>query len=299
MGGERGRAWSRLLVVLWMGCLAGAYFEVAEGASLKVEIPSPLAVRRGTWYLGEVGRLEGAAELVSRASKARLLFREGGWTQEDLWRSLGESGLVGETVELRMPSRVELLPEGEATAEVRRLSRWPWGLEVHAEGSPCGALVSPGDLPPGVRATVLRFRGSGGRECVVPVRIRWLVPAAVTLRALEGGAVIRPEDYRVALREWEGSASPPDPLSWPGQILVRPLPEEAVLMVGDVRRVPVVRRGAVVRLVYVVGGLRVEAWGETLQRGALGETIRVRNTVSRAVVSGVLVTPETVWVERK
>lgn len=293
---KRGRAWSRLLFVFWMWSLA--VVGKTEASPLVVEMSSPLAVRRGTLYLGEVGRLGGPLDLVARASRARLPFRQEGWSQDDLWRALGEAGLVGETVELRMPSRIVLHAEDDITAEVRRLSRWPWSLEVRGEGTPCGALTSPTELSPGVHATVLRFRGEG-RECVVPVRIRWLVPAAVTLRPLDSGTVLRPEDYRVALREWEGTAYPPDPLSWAGQTLEKNLPEGAALQGGDVRASLAVRRGAAIRLIYTVGGLRVEAWGVALQRGVLGETIRVRNTVSRAVVSGVVIAPGTVLVERK
>ena len=296
---KRGRAWSRLLFVVLLGMVVNTRVGVARGGALVVELSSPLAVRRGTLYLGEVGRLAGPSDLVSRASRARLTFRPEGWSQDDLWRALGEAALVGETVELRMPSRVVLHPEEGVAAEVRRVSRWPWGLEVQAEGTPCGALASPTEISPGVHATVLRFRGPGGRECVIPVRIRWLVPAAVTLRALESGTVLRPEDYRVALREWEGGALSPDPLSWAGQTLEKNLPEGSALLVGDVRAALAVRRGAAVRLIYTVGGLRVEAWGVALQRGVLGETIRVRNTLSRAVISGVVTAPGTVLVERK
>lgn len=55
---------------------------------------------------------------------------------------------------------------------------------------------------------------------------------------------------------------------------------------GDVTTPAVVERNQMVPLVYVRGGLRIEAEGRALERAGPGDYIRVMNLASRATVTG-------------
>lgn len=70
------------------------------------------------------------------------------------------------------------------------------------------------------------------------------------------------------------------------------------IMVGDLGPVTVIERNQLVQLSYSSSGLVILTDGRALGRGALGERIRVMNTDSRTVVSGVVTSPSNVEVKK-
>jgi len=271
----------------------------AENAALLVVLERDFSHRGGEMMLLEAASFDGDPSLVALAAGARILPKDGVLTRDMVLDALLRVGLAGTRVALRMPERVRVLPEDPVTADVRRLSRWVWRLDVEREGAlPSGAvLVSPREIKPGITATVLRYRLTGGREFSVPVRIKWRQPAAVLRRSLPRGSVLSEEDLRVLFVERSGLRTPADPFRLCGARLTRNLAQGGVVFTDDVESVPVIAKGDPVRIVFRAGGLQVEASGEALDNGGVGDTIRVRNVLSRRIIACVVSGPGVVIVE--
>jgi flagella basal body P-ring formation protein FlgA len=67
---------------------------------------------------------------------------------------------------------------------------------------------------------------------------------------------------------------------------------------GDVERPDLVRSGASVTLVARVNGLGVEAHGIAMQRGGIGDVIKVKNLSSKKVLSGKIIDAGVVLISR-
>lgn len=70
------------------------------------------------------------------------------------------------------------------------------------------------------------------------------------------------------------------------------------IMAGDLGPPAIVDRNDIVQVIYRRGALSILAEGRALDRGAVGERIRIMNIDSRAVISGVLMSDKTVQVTR-
>lgn len=106
------------------------------------------------------------------------------------------------------------------------------------------------------------------------------VLAARTLRA---GTVLVPEDLRLAEAGAAGLDAMEAMIGQETRVMVtegRPI-EPAFL-----RAPRIVERNQIVVLAYDRDALRIEAEGRALSDGALGDTIRVMNNLSRVTVSG-------------
>jgi flagella basal body P-ring formation protein FlgA len=273
----------------------------AENAALVIVLERDFFHRGGEMMLLEAASIDGEPSLVAIAAKARLLPKDGVLTRAMVLEALLRIGLAGTRVALRMPEQVRVLSEDPVTADVRRLSRWVWRLDVEREGSlPSGAvLVSPREIKPGTAATVLRYRLTGGREFSVPVRIKWRQPAAVLRRSLPRGSILAEEDLRILFVERSGLRTPADPFRLQGTRLTRNLAQGGVVFTEDVESVPVIAKGDPVRILFRTGGLQVEASGEALDNGGIGESIRVRNVLSRRIISCIVSGPGMVIVEEE
>lgn len=73
-----------------------------------------------------------------------------------------------------------------------------------------------------------------------------------------------------------------------GKVARRTLLPGQPITVNAVESPKLVRRGVPVRLVFVEGGLTIITYAEPMQSGSAGEVIRVRNTESGTVITGVV-----------
>lgn len=106
------------------------------------------------------------------------------------------------------------------------------------------------------------------------------VLAARTLRA---GTVLAPDDLRLA----QGDAAGLDAMAaMIGQEMRVMVSEGRPVEPGFLRAPRIVERNQIVVLAYDQAALRIEAEGRALSDGALGDTIRVMNNLSRITVSG-------------
>jgi flagella basal body P-ring formation protein FlgA len=105
------------------------------------------------------------------------------------------------------------------------------------------------------------------------------------------GGLVRLSARRVLIEDVHGLSV--DPSGGPF-VAVAPLRAGEPVLVGRVRVAPAARSGAVVQIEAVVGGVVVRVPGKLLSDAALGERVKVLNTVHGVVVEGTLSAPDRV-----
>jgi len=113
-----------------------------------------------------------------------------------------------------------------------------------------------------------------------------MAEAAVLTHHLRPGAILRAEDLRsarvrVALLHGNSAISL---ASAAGQSLRHDLPPGQPLTAADISRPVLVARGAAVNMQLEADGISLSAQGVALEDGGLGETVRIQNPSSKAVV---------------
>lgn len=68
------------------------------------------------------------------------------------------------------------------------------------------------------------------------------------------------------------------------------------VMAGDLGPVTVVDRNQLVELVFLNGALKIKAEGRSLGRASIGQRVRVMNSDSRLIVTGIVTSPSIVEV---
>lgn len=120
-----------------------------------------------------------------------------------------------------------------------------------------------------------------------------------TSRRLNKGEVITKND--VYLTKKNISRLHPDTLTDMNQaiglMLNHDVKENDTLKEGMLKRAPIVNRGDVVTILAEMGGIRVTAPGRILEKGYLGEYIRVQNAISKKNVNAKVVNDSTVMVD--
>jgi flagella basal body P-ring formation protein FlgA len=122
--------------------------------------------------------------------------------------------------------------------------------------------------------------GQLSRDVQVPVPVRPLAP----------GQIIAASDLElVSFGERRLPANAvKDADEMVGRMPRRPLRQGALVTAADLKRPVLVARGAQVIIVISMQNMRLTARGQALDEGAVGDTVRVVNHQSRAVVSGVV-----------
>ena len=137
-------------------------------------------------------------------------------------------------------------------------------------------------------SVVLSDAGHVLKRGVVTVRVRAERPVVVATRHIRRGEPIGPGDVRVERREARGlpAAHTSDPGDVIGMAAASSISLGQPVRTDRIERPAVVERGQRVRLRLESAQLRIEATGIALSKGAVGDTIRVRNADSRREVTG-------------
>ena len=264
----------------------------ASAVDLIIEMDAFVSVSGSPFPLSEAARLSGDPELVRKTGAFLLdIPPDGLLTRDTLLNTLVSKGIGGIRLKLVMPSAMRISLDESLGALVKRLSGWRWTVDVEPLGPvPQGRLVSPPSIPPGSGSATLRFSDDRGNERALAVRLSWSQPAVVATRPLERGAVIAAAD--VAVREVRVMRSQPL-ASTPDEVLGRRLGKnlqtgEPVLL-NSLSLTPIIQRGDSVIITVRKPGFLIEVRGEALDAGAEGESIRVRNLQSRAVIQALVV----------
>ena len=111
-----------------------------------------------------------------------------------------------------------------------------------------------------------------------------LADSVVPTRTIRAHAIIAEAD--VALRpgtDGTGFARVADVVGQEARVVLYP---GRPVMLDDVGPPALVTRNQIVRMAYAVSGLQIITEGRALERGAIGDTVRVMNLSSRATVIG-------------
>ncbi|MGH7767703.1 MAG: flagellar basal body P-ring formation chaperone FlgA [Candidatus Binatia bacterium] len=157
-------------------------------------------------------------------------------------------------------------------------------------------------ITPGVQTLLLAAEVEGKEESQIWVRTEIKVHdnVVVSARPLARRQVIGAEDVRLDWREIHSSNPRPftkieDAI---GKQVSRATNANEVLTSSLAESPQVVRHGGPVVLIYETERLRVEAAGEALQAGKVGDVIRVKNPASGKLLQGVVIDGRTVKVSQ-
>lgn len=141
-------------------------------------------------------------------------------------------------------------------------------------------------------ATLVLDHGDATPQRVRIIGRAWAgVAAAVPVRRIGAGEVLRAEDFRIERVRADRAGSVADPAAVIGLALRRPISAGQPLAQADLGRPTVVARNSAVMMAITAPGMSIGAQGRALEDGAMGEVIRVQNIASRAVVAGEVMGP--------
>lgn len=140
--------------------------------------------------------------------------------------------------------------------------------------------------------TTVGVRCNDGKawKLYIPTRVRLMQPVVVANRALSRGQRLEAQDLRIEHRDVGDLRRPAvrDPAQVLGYRVDRPIPPGRVVDAAMLSAPVLVERGRRVRLAVRTQGMDISMSGQAMEDGALGDTVKVRNTSSRAIVEGVV-----------
>lgn len=258
-----------------------------------------------------------AAQMVTRApDRSRKVVVPGARLRE----LLGRAGLPRDWSVL-IPSRVELtrrmrLVGAEELADIyrralaQRLGPRAARADIHSIEVSRQVMVPAGHLEHQVHLVGERLLGrvpatvtlavDGKRVAQVRVvgRVDLYAQVVVTRASLPRGHLLQDGDLelaRVNLGAFRGHTMS-DPQMLVGMRLRRNLPAGSPVLLNQVERAPLIRRGQVVTMICVAPGMRVTAKGKAEQTGYKHSRIRLTNLASKREVYGEVLDAGTVLV---
>ena len=236
------------------------------------------------------------ARIVVEAAQLAAIARQFGVD----WRPASK----GDRAVLERPGRA--LPEGIVTNAVKAaLTEAGSSDDIDIELTGFVAPMIPPDADVRAAVTQMDFdRGVGRFSAMLMLTGEGMEPQAVRIAGhaedtvevpvavlrLSAGAVLRPEDVRMArvrvsLTHGDIARRAAEAVGMQARHLIQ---AGAPLMLADLVRPALVQRGAHVQMMLENGGLLVSGQGIAMDNGAAGDRVRVLNPVSRAVLEAVV-----------
>lgn len=273
----------------------------AFAAELTVELPSILEARGGSFYLGEYANIEGDTALAAAASMAVINPKNGSFGVSDVVNALGATEAAGREVALRMPEAVRVEPESPVATELRARTSWKWRIDVTGdEEAKAGgkAFTAPPAITPGARSLTIKLISGEGRKSSKGIKVVWYQPVVYSEKALERNDKLSAANLRARI----GTTGMAEPLAWSaeqleGVTLRRDVAVSEAIGIGDAGKTAVVKMGTNVKLVSNVNGLGIEVNGVAMQRGGIGDVIRVKNLSSKKVLNGRVIDTGRVFID--
>ncbi|MDR3332659.1 MAG: flagellar basal body P-ring formation chaperone FlgA [Synergistaceae bacterium] len=291
-----GRAWSRgISAGLWSLALM---FVLLTGTSwafeLRVELPEALEARDGGFLLGEYAEFDGDTYLADVASMVWIEPRNGKILMSDVIEALGTSEVAGRSVMIAMPDEVKVLPESEIASELRVMTAWKWRIDVLGITGEQIEKYSRYSLPPrvqpGSKSVSIKLVDADGDKTNRQIKLKWFQPVVYSLTSLQRGAGIDVSTLRTRV---DSIGMIGESLWSPEQLAHSTMKQSIgagkVIAASDVAQADLVKAGSSVKLIAKVNGLGIEVNGIAMQRGGIGDVIKVRNLSSRKVLSGKIV----------
>jgi len=270
-------------------------------SELRVSLPHSIEAREGWFYLGEYAEISGDRELADSASMA-VIRHNGRFSLDDVIEALSATTAAGSSVALMMPDVVEVRPESALVSELRAVTAWKWRVDVEVIPTDWNTLISsyrgyvlPPKITPGTRTLAIKLEDKDGRQSTKQIKLTWYQPVVYSKRPLAKGDAIHPG----ALGTRIGTASmmitnisSPEQLA--GAAARKPVGAMNPFATGDITQGNYIRSGTTVTMVALVNGLGIEVKGVAMQRGSLGDIIRVKNLSSKKVLRARVVGPDRV-----
>ena len=258
----------------------------ARAAELRISLPQRLHVREGYFYLGEYAALVGETRLVAQASM--LAIRPTGNTirREQIIEAFAAGGLGGITLNAQIPPVIEIVPESPVAQHLRLLTGWAWRIDAQGVEYPEGVqIVTPERVLPGARNLTVYLLEGAERKNRHQVKLTWYQPTLIAARDLKKRVALTEGDFLIRIDKTEymqkALTAPSEAVGASLRRSVRvgfPILEEDLLSEGGIKS------GQRVSLIGRRGELAVTTQAIALQRGKVGDVIRVKNISSRKVL---------------
>ncbi|MDR1482564.1 MAG: flagellar basal body P-ring formation chaperone FlgA [Synergistaceae bacterium] len=311
---KEGLIWNRAALNLLVICggvlplflfavFASAPADARESSLLRIEIPPVIEAREGGFFLGEYADIEGDARLADSASMVWIEPSDGRFDMGAVVEALGLSDVAGKPITLSMPETVKVVMESRVASELRAMTAWKWRIDVEriADGDldEYANYSLPPKVQPGARSVALKLTGDDGRRVKRQVKLRWFQPVVYSVNAIQRGSEADLADLRMRIDEIGMIGT----YVWlPEQIAGAELRQSIgvgrPITAGDVNRPDLVKPGSSVTLMARVNGLGIEAHGIAMQRGGIGDVIKVKNLSSKKILSGKIIDAGLVLISR-
>lgn len=185
---------------------------------------------------------------------------------------------------------IEIQPRAPSTALEVEVGSLDPRLLLPACDKSLKAFLPSGSSRAGQTTVGVRCEGSRPWSLYVPVRVRTYGPVLVAARPLPSGTKLQETDLRLETRDMGNLTAGylTETHEALGKLTSRPLPAGAPIGPGHIKGPPLVRRGDKVLVLAETGDLKVRMSGEALMDGREGETVRIRNPLTKNVIHGVV-----------
>ena len=274
---------------------AAAFLTFLAGSScaaeLTVSLPSEVEARDEWFYLGEYAEIYGDREISDSASMA-VIRHDGSFSRRDVIDALSYTASAGREVSIIMPDVVKVVPEPEIAAELRAMTAWKWRVEIDVVPGSWTETINgfsgyrlPPKITPGARSIAVKLIDKDGRERSKQVKATWYQPVVYATEPLPRGE--RVDISKLGVRIGKAammitSFSSPEQLA--GAVTRKTVNARVQMETGDVRQESFSSAGTTVTMVARSNGLGVEVKGIAMQRGGLGDIIRVKNLSSKKIL---------------
>jgi flagella basal body P-ring formation protein FlgA len=268
----------------------------ADAADITILLPRSVEAREGWFYLGEYAEIYGDREISSGASMA-VIHHDGSFSRKDVIDALSYTEAAGREVSLIMPDAVEVAPEPEITAELRAMTAWNWRIEIDVVPGSWAETIKdfssyrlPPKITPGARSIAVKLVDGDGREHNKQVKATWYQPIVYATEPLPRGEKVDVSKLGVKIGKAAmmiTSFSSPEQLA--GAVTRKTVNASVRMETGDVRQESFIRAGSTVTMVARYNGLGVEVKGIAMQRGGMGDIIRVKNLSSKKVLKAKII----------
>ncbi|MDR1580592.1 MAG: flagellar basal body P-ring formation chaperone FlgA [Synergistaceae bacterium] len=263
----------------------------SRAADITISLPASVEARDGWFYLGEYAEIYGDSDISDSVSMA-LVRHDGSFSRRDIIDALSYTDAAGREVSIVMPDVVEVVPEPEIAAELRAMTAWKWRIEIDVVPGNWAETIRgfsgyrlPPKITPGTRSIAVKLIDKDGRERNKQVKLAWYQPVVYATEPLLRNELV--DVSKLGSRIGKAavmitSFSSSEQLA--GAVTRKTVNARVQIETGDVRQESFIRAGSTVTMVARSNGLGVEVKGIAMQRGGLGDIIRVKNLSSKKIL---------------
>ena len=284
---------SAAVLILMLAILSSGPLWASE---LRVSLPQSIEARDGWFYLGEYAEISGSREVADCVSMA-VIRHNGQFSRDDVIEALSATQAAGSSVSIVMPDVVKVRPESALVSELKAVTAWKWRIDVEVIPTDWNTLIAgyggfilPPRITPGTRTLAVRLEDKNGRQSTKQIKLTWYQPVVYSKHPLSKGNAIDPRTLGTRIGKAAvmiTNLSSPEQLA--GAVARKSVVAMSPIETGDITQGSYVRAGTTVTIAARVNGLGIEVKGVAMQRGGLGDIIRVKNLASKKILKARIV----------